>query len=85
MMNDPLVKELAQKWAAVMIKQYPDRQKRIETMSLMVYGHVATYELQLGLLDYLINFERNNRGDENKAWTEIAHALFCSKEFIFVP
>lgn len=85
MMNDPLVKELAQKWAALLVSQYPDRDKRIEAMSLMAYGHAATNDLKSGMLDFLTACEKKQPGEEAKAWTELAHALFCSKEFIFVP
>jgi hypothetical protein len=85
MMNDPLVKDLSLKWAALLVKQYPDLDKRIETMSLMAYGHVATDDLKSGMLDFLAACEKKQPGEEVKAWTELAHALFCSKEFIFVP
>ena len=85
MMNDPLVKELSQKWAALLVKQYPDQDKRMEAMSLMAYGNAATDDLKSGMLEFLTACEKKQPGEEVKAWAELAHALFCSKEFIFVP
>ena len=84
-MNDPLVKELSQKWAALLVKQYPDHNKRIEAMSLMAYGHAATDDMRSGMLGFLTACEKIQPGEEVKTWEELAHALFCSKEFIFVP
>lgn len=85
LMNDPLVKELAQKWASSMVKQYPDVDQRIEFMSLMAYGHPPSQALLKNVKEYLTVIEKNNISEETKAWTGIAHALFCSKEFIYLP
>ncbi len=51
----------------------------------MAYGHAATDDLKSGMLDFLAACEKKQPGEEVKAWAELAHALFCSKEFIFVP
>lgn len=85
LMNDPLVNELTRSWAQAMIKRHPLIADRIRTMCLMAYGHQPSQQMSSDLLAFAEECSRNNGGDELRAWTEIAHALFCSKEFIFVP
>ncbi|HQR09064.1 MAG TPA: PSD1 and planctomycete cytochrome C domain-containing protein [Gemmatales bacterium] len=82
LMNDPLVKDQAQHWANSMIKQHPKAETRIEVMYFSAFGRKPTVKEQ----QISHRFIDEQKGvEEKKAWTEFAHALFCSKEFIFIP
>lgn len=82
LMNDPLVKEQAEHWANSMIKHYPKAETRIVVMYQSAFGRKPTTEEQQIAQRFI---EEQKGVEEKKAWTELAHALFCSKEFIFVP
>jgi hypothetical protein len=82
LMNDPLVKEQAQHWANSLIKQHPKAEKRISVMYQTAFGRKPTTE-ELQIAQHFIDEQKGV--EEKKAWSELAHALFCSKEFIFVP
>lgn len=81
MMNDPLVKELARHWATEMIKQYEEKTTRLQAMYISAFARVPGDEEK----ELAFQFLAEQQGNENSAWTELAHALFCSKEFLFIP
>ena len=82
LMNDPLVKEQAQHWALVIIKKQPSLEARIDVMYESAFSRNPTADEKTIALHFV---QEQSSTDEKKAWTELAHALFCSKEFIFVP
>lgn len=85
LMNDPLVKELSSQWASKLLEQTMSDQERIDRMYRMAYTRSATKdELQLAQ-EFLGEQMKQHQHHEQKAWAELAHAVFCSKEFFFIP
>jgi len=84
LMNDPFVRECAESWAKRATKEAPaDANQRIAWLYRTGLGRGPTeQETQL-----LRGFLKDDSGDQpdNEAWTDIAHAIINTKEFIFVP
>lgn len=79
MMNDPMVIELAKRWAGRIVQENKSPEARIDQMYREAFARMPTTEEKQQLLEY----QQKSNGHE--AWTEIAHALFCSKEFRYIP
>ena len=92
LMNDPLVASLAKTWAEkTILEESQTPRERIESMYLRAFSRKP----QLNEMDdakvflveqaqmHGIDFEKNPR--DLAAWTDLAHALFNTKEFIFIP
>lgn len=82
LMNDPLVLHLAEAWAENLLKQKLDPTQRLHWMYMQAFcRQPASDELQT-MKSYLAE---HPAGNDKKAWSDIAHALFSSKEFILIP
>ena len=81
-MNDPFVMEQARQWATQTLTESPDDRTRLQRMYLQAFTRPPTEEeWQLAS-----RFLHERAGlNANEALTHLAHALLCSKEFIFVP
>ena len=77
MLNDPLVHELAERWAKRTCDEVQGTQDRIERMYMECFGRPPTDAEQAKCEAFIA------RSDEN-AWKDLAHALWNVKEFVFV-
>ena len=78
LMNDPLVLQQSVGWASRVMASSPDQEERIRTMYLMAFGRPPIEE-ELTIAKTLIA----NNGD-NRRWSDLAHILVNTKEFIFL-
>ena len=78
LMNDPLVLQQSVGWASRVMASSPDQEERIRTMYLMAFGRPPIEE-ELTIAKTLIA----NNGD-NRSWSDLAHILVNTKEFIFL-
>ena len=91
-MNDPLVASLAKAWAEkTILEESQTPRDRIESMYLAAFSRRPQPNEMDSAKVFLveqaqmhgIDFEKNPR--DLAAWTDLAHALFNTKEFIFIP
>lgn len=85
LMNDPLVRAMAERWAASLVKQKEtNAAARIGTMFVQAFGRAPqTEELdrwETALKDFTTSGEVMQ---DTAAWAHLAHALFNAKEFIY--
>lgn len=81
LMNDPFVYQQAQLWSKRLIEQQATLKERLLAMYQTAFGRLPDVTEEQLVKDFL---QQRSNVDETQAWTELAHALFCSKEFIFV-
>jgi hypothetical protein len=81
LMNDPFVRECAESWAKRAIKDGPaDSDKRIAWFYRMAFGRVPIAdETRL-----FREFSPTHSTDDVATWTDIAHAIINTKEFVFI-
>jgi hypothetical protein len=77
LMNDPFVLEQARHWAARVVKETADERERLEHMYLQAFTRLPTDNERHTAMAFV-------KQHGNEAWTHLAHALVCSKEFVFV-
>jgi Protein of unknown function (DUF1553)/Protein of unknown function (DUF1549)/Planctomycete cytochrome C len=82
LMNDPFVHQQAGGWGRRVATEPGSPGKRIEGMYLSAFGRPPTPEETSACLDFLGRQARFT-GDR-AAWTDLAHALFNVKEFIYL-
>ena len=90
-MNDPLVVELADDWSKQAAKNttgtgFDATSNRIEWMYLSAFGRYPTEQETATSLAFLSSKTSDNKAfdfDET-CWSELAHALVNTKEFIFL-
>jgi len=85
LLNDPFVRAMAERWATEVLKE-PHRgvECRIEAMFLRAFGRVPDSSELARWRDWISGADGFG-GDVMKShpvWTEVAHALFNTKEFI---
>jgi mono/diheme cytochrome c family protein len=78
LMNDPFVQEQAARWAKRVGEQVPDTPARIALLYRMAFAREPQPAELAAAQEFL--------GDkpDAKSWSELAHALVTTKEFIFV-
>ncbi len=82
LMNDPFVSELAKAWASRLIDAEPENAAaRVELLFQTAFARPPTPPES----DVTLRFASIQTSGELAAWTAIAHAIFNSKEFIYVP
>jgi hypothetical protein len=100
-LNDPLVHEMSRRWARSVLAVEPDPARRIEQMFVTAYARRPAPEELALLLAWLGDSESGGatRGGAvgtatdagagataaPERWTQLAHVLMCSKEFMFLP
>lgn len=86
LMNDPLVVELAGKWAARAIEKQPDVDSRIHWMYQTAFARLPTPQEMAIAMEYVKPQLAAGKTDENqrRLWSDFAHALINTKEFIFL-
>jgi cytochrome c553 len=80
LMNDPLVHQQAGVWARRELDAGGSAEERVQRMYLRAFGRPAT-DAECGRC---AEFLRHNGVDDPAAWTGLAHALFNTKEFLFL-
>ena len=91
LLNDPLVVELADDWSKQAAKNTPGTgfdaaSKRVEWMFLSAFGRHPTDQEAATSLAFLSSITSNNEtyDFDDTCWSELAHALVNTKEFIFL-
>ncbi|MEM1297517.1 MAG: DUF1553 domain-containing protein, partial [Verrucomicrobiota bacterium] len=85
MMNDPFVVQQSQKWAeAVLASSTQDIDGKIEMMYEQALGTPPTSSTKQLFRAFLDNQIQEHQGNAAKAWGDLAHALFNTKDFIFL-
>jgi hypothetical protein len=81
MMNNEFVAQQAERWAGESIAAAPDPKRRIELM----YREAFAREPDESEKEQILAFASRQQGRSEKAvWTDIAHVLFNSAEFLYV-
>ena len=91
LLNDPLVVDLSHRWGERALQMVPGEgasavQDRVEWMYLAGFGRRPTereHEAAVGFLQQQAA-ERNVTLEEADLWTDLAHVLVNTKEFIFL-
>lgn len=86
LMNDPLVVELASKWAERVVENHSNVESRIDWMYQSAFARKPTAQEQAIALGYVTTQATESKTDENNVqlWADFAHALINTKEFIFL-
>jgi hypothetical protein len=79
LLNDPLVHELAERWAKRVLAEKGTAGDRIERMYLSAFGRRPSAEEAKTCAEFVAG-----KDADPKAWAELAHTLFNVKEFVFV-
>jgi hypothetical protein len=87
LMNDPFVVAQARQWAERAIQQSSDFSTRISWMYETAFARQPTARERETALAYLASFDTQATKNPNDLdrWTDFAHALINTKEFIFLP
>jgi hypothetical protein len=91
LMNDPFVVQQARRWAMrVLAIQGLDATSRVRRMYLEAYARPPTETERQAALRFLkshggaLGVPPEQRGDDERVWTDFAHVLINVKEFIFL-
>jgi hypothetical protein len=85
LMNDPFVVDQARRWAEAEPSQDRPPEKRLDTFYLHCFSRRPTQAERDAALQFLHTETAAQAGRSEQAWASLAHALFCTKEFIFIP
>ena len=90
LLTDPLVSPLAKHWGSEIIKtQHASLEQRIDCMFVAALGRKPKDDTErhqwIGLLKQMATLpdDSSNLMADEQAWTQLAHTLFNSKEFIY--
>ena len=78
LMNDPFVAQQARNWAERSLDVEEDSEKRIKWMYESAFGRLPTEN------EFKVSMEFVGDSTDVKTWTDFAHALINTKEFIFL-
>jgi Protein of unknown function (DUF1553)/Protein of unknown function (DUF1549)/Planctomycete cytochrome C len=85
LMNNEFVAAEARKWAERTLNRYADRDARLEDMFLRAYGRPPDAADRTQIAQFIARQSaRYAENGEQQAWSDMAHVIFNSKEFIFV-
>ena len=90
MLNDSFVIEQASKWAKQLVKAKHDRAERVRIMYELAFARHPTDEELQATLEYAAQLSNEHASISDPStrqqlvWRDVAHALFCLKEFIYV-
>lgn len=86
LMNDPLVVEQAKQWAQRAIEQHSNVESRIAWMYQTAFARQPSVQEQAVAMGYVKAQAAEKRVNQNDAqlWSDLAHALINTKEFIFL-
>jgi hypothetical protein len=80
MLNNEFVAEQASKWAARSIETAADPRERVRAL----YRSAFTREPEPSETGDILDFVAKHKGDERAAWTDVAHVLLNSPEFLYL-
>jgi hypothetical protein len=86
LLNDPLVQELARRWAQRLLASPGTAPERITAMYQSAFGRPPSANETracLEFLDHQAALHQGKSGDQ-AAWADLAHVLFNAKEFVFL-
>ena len=90
MLNDPFVIDQAAKWSGDLVGRQPAPGDRVGGMYERAFARSPTASESRATLEYVAALEKEHADvpDETArrrlVWQDVAHALFCLKEFIYV-
>jgi cytochrome c553 len=86
LMNDPFVHQQAERWAQRMLAEEKSAAERVAAMYRLAFSRPPSQSEVAACLDFLDHQARLRGGKSADAavWTDLAHALFNAKEFIFL-
>ncbi len=85
LMNDPFVRDCAESWARRAIAEGPaETDARIAWLYQTAFSRPPK-QAETQSLQSFLNTETSSAQDPAAAWTDIAHAIINTKEFIFIP
>jgi hypothetical protein len=86
MMNNEFVNQQAEKWATRMLREFTDPKERIHGMFVEAYGRPPEAAEIASIDGFLSEQAAAHHVDvsHTKPWTDLAHVVFNSKEFIFL-
>ena len=85
LMNDPFVIDQGKKWAdRVLAEAVASDEARIVRMYESATGHLPEPVTAAALAAFLKEQSTTYGTTDSRAWTDLAHALFNSKDFIYV-
>lgn len=87
LLNNEFVNQQAALWAESTLDRIPSRRSRIEDMFEKAYGRLPAAEETAVVEEFLVTQRRSYQDDDNgelRAWSDLAHVLINSTEFIFV-
>jgi hypothetical protein len=90
MLNDPFVIDQAAKWSGDLVGRQPAPRDCVEEMYERAFARSPTASESRATLEYVAASEKEHADvpDETArrrlVWQDVAHALFCLKEFIYV-
>ncbi len=86
MMNDPFVVDQAGKWAKRILANDASNETRIDAIYLAALARKSTPEEKADAMAFIVDSSsEQSSSDLESRWTDLTHALFNTKEFIFVP
>ncbi len=83
LMNDPFVHQQTSVWAQRLLKEQPDTSARLRTMYLEAFSRPAT-EAEESTCRSFLTAAQKEKVAEPRAWADLAHVLWNTKEFYFV-
>ncbi|MDF1823493.1 MAG: PSD1 and planctomycete cytochrome C domain-containing protein [Verrucomicrobiales bacterium] len=81
LMNDPFVIEQSHHWGGRVASKPVSAARKVDEMYLRAIGRSATPSEQ----EKILAFIEESEGDPGSRWAQVAHVLFNTKEFIFIP
>jgi hypothetical protein len=91
MLNDPLVREMAGRWARRLVAEGAPRAERIRGMLVSALGRPADAAEVVAFSVHLSELARDHGVQGDRAidaavdvWADLAQSLFCLKEFFHV-
>jgi len=90
MLNDPFVIGQAAKWSEGLVGRQLEPVERVREMYARAFGRLPTAAESQATLEYVAELQKEHAdtADGSKrrklVWQDVAHALFCLKEFIYV-
>jgi hypothetical protein len=87
LLNDPFVHQQANLWARRVVAEQQPAPERVSTMYLTAFGRPPTPEELKACLHFVARVADDNPSSNRElaAWTDLAHVLYNTKEFIYLP
>ena len=82
LLNDPFVRAMAERWGARLTNAEGGNEEKLRAMFRRAFGREASDDEVARWLEAAREFAGGDVMMSEKAWTEVAHALFNTKEFI---